>query len=336
MGTITATLMDPTITMPTDNWDAVYHAPTNTIYTYGGTTLNKYNLTTGVWSACASSATNTNGKLHLLGDFLFTKRTSAASTIAYKYNIYANTWATVAVASSASSTGFVIGNTAYMLRYGTGALYTYSSTGTESTKATLAAFTATNQIAAASVGTYGYSGTASAQSQWWMYDSVANTWTQKASAPMALGSSRATAIGTNIYAFLTDNNIYKYDTLTNTWSLYITMPIQSDGSGLVAVGSTLYKVSDNSSTNELMYEIVERLTRPTALSTQIVGGSTVRLTWTNNAGDAQNIVIERKRSDASSYTVLDTVPAATATYDDTTVSLTTYGYWYRVKAIKVG
>jgi hypothetical protein len=60
-------------------------------------------------------------------------------------------------------------------------------------------------------------------------------------------------------------------------------------------------------------------------------GSSIRIAWTDNAGDETSFQIERSTNDRSGYALLTTVPANSTVYTDTTVSLETT-YWYRVRA----
>lgn len=71
---------------------------------------------------------------------------------------------------------------------------------------------------------------------------------------------------------------------------------------------------------------------PSNLDAVAVATTQVDLTWDDNSSDEDNFVIERKKSTASSYDVIDTVAADTTSYSDYDVRKgTTYNY--RVKAV---
>jgi hypothetical protein len=180
-----------------------------------------------------------------------------------------------------------------------------------------------------------------------VYNQDTNVWSTKAAPPVTVNAAVdvwmiATAVGTTAYAALSSGNgstgicsIYTYDSVVNTWNSSAYYPLSTTGasvvSGISVLNSELYicNIADTSSA-----KITYRLTAPTALTVATVDVNTARLTWTDNSTDEDSFIIERKRSDASVYTILATVGAGVLTYDDTTVDLAAYSYWYRVRAAK--
>lgn len=76
---------------------------------------------------------------------------------------------------------------------------------------------------------------------------------------------------------------------------------------------------------------------PNALVANVIAGSTVELTWTDNSDDETNFRIERMDEGGTSFVPIANVAAGATLYQDASVSVEVaagQGYYYRVRALK--
>lgn len=71
---------------------------------------------------------------------------------------------------------------------------------------------------------------------------------------------------------------------------------------------------------------------PTAASAQATNATTVVVSWTDTAGDAQSFLIERQTSGQQTFASVGTAAATASSLTDSTATLSTT-YVYRVRAL---
>ena len=146
--------------------------------------------------------------------------------------------------------------------------------------------------------------------------------------------------GAQMHIEIDKNDVSGPITVPNTGGWQIWQTITTTGIPLPAGRHELRLVTDVSSYNLNYVDVtagtVSAPAAPSNVQASAVSSGEVDLTWTDNANNEANYVVERQQSGSSTWTVLDDhLPADTNQYQDTTVSPSTT-YTYRVKATNSG
>jgi uncharacterized repeat protein (TIGR01451 family) len=168
-----------------------------------------------------------------------------ASNAFWRYDIYSNTWSSMAAAPAGVSYGGALaydGTNIYAFQGGTTAFWRYNiSSNAWSTMATVAAATGKGASLVYD-GTYIYGLQGNGNKTFWQYNIGTNTWTAKTSTSQNMSQGAAlTFDGTYIYALrgAGQKDFYRYDRTLNTWlnMTFMTNNV-SDGGALTTVGRT--------------------------------------------------------------------------------------------------
>jgi hypothetical protein len=123
------------------------------------------------------------------------------------------------------------------------------------------------------------------------YDPSANTWTQKADLPNAVGSAGVAAANGKLYVVggysgqsTVQNTTQVWDPSSNTWSSLATLQTARKGLGLAAIGNDIYAVDGYNGTVGLS-NVVEKLT----IAAEQVAYYRIRNVWQGTYMHAQNL-----------------------------------------------
>ena len=122
-----------------------------------------------------------------------------------------------------------------------------------------------------------------------------------------------------------------------TAGLGVSGGVNRDGSYNYYVNLTTITSNDGKGTGPFILASVEiektgYVRTPASFTAKVNSDSTVQVTWTNKAFNAQSFIIERKKVSESGYSVFISVPIGTLTYKDKTVSKGEK-YIYRMRAL---